>query len=59
MTTYTTEAIAPVSLILNEYGWQRFVTTRTLGDCRAIVCHMVVVARSTLDVCRVLTSLGG
>lgn len=51
MMTYTREAITPVSLILNEYEWQQFITTRTLGDFRAIVCHMVVVARSTLDVC--------
>lgn len=36
--------VAPISLMLNKYKCQKFITTRRPKDCRAMICHMVLVA---------------
>lgn len=36
--------VAPVSLTLNEYEYQKFVTAGSPKDCKAMVCCMVVVS---------------
>lgn len=48
--------VAPISLSLNEYECQKFVTTGRPKDCRATECWMVDVKRDT-QISRALMSL--